>query len=137
MALGKQIGELSGRITGTRVVTPLVGGPAQVEIAFQGSGTLLRQQVAEVGTFVQGARPGGILYAEGDILFLTADGESAQFRGIGVGRPTGPFPAGHYATCGTTQTESRALSHLNEVAAVGEFDSDEEGNYRWTAWEWR
>jgi hypothetical protein len=34
MALGDQIGEASGRITGTRVITPVVGAPAQMEVAF-------------------------------------------------------------------------------------------------------
>ena len=41
MALGDQLGDSSGRITGTRVITPVVGAPAQIEVAFQGSGTML------------------------------------------------------------------------------------------------
>jgi hypothetical protein len=138
MALGDQIGEASGKITGTRVVTPVVtGAPAQMEVAFQGSGTLLGQQITDVGTYVQSVRPGGIIYGEGDVIWLTADGESAQWSGFGLGRPTGDFPAGHFAVCGTAMTDSEALSRLNEIASVTEYDVDEEGNYRWTAWEWR
>jgi hypothetical protein len=137
MALGDQIGDAAGRITGTRVITPEVGGPAQMEVTFQGSGTLLGQQITDVGTYVQGFRPGGVLYGEGDVLYLTVDGESAQFRGFGVGRPTGAFPAGYFAVCGSSLTESQAMSCLNEIASISEFDVDEEGNYRWIAWEWR
>lgn len=65
MALGDQISESTGRITGLRVVTPVEGGPAQMEGTFQGSGTLLGQQMTVVGTYVQSARPGGVLYGEG------------------------------------------------------------------------
>jgi hypothetical protein len=135
MALGDQIGEASGRITGTRVLAP-EGQPVKVEVALQGSGTMLGQQITDVGTYWQTLRPGGVLYGEGDNLFLTADGESAQWTGFGVGKPTGPFPAGHFAVCGSAQTDSQALGRLNEVATAIEFDVGEDGSYRWTAWEW-
>ena len=136
MALGEQIGEASGKITGTRVVTPLGGHTRQIEVSFQGSGSLLGHDITDIGTYVQTLRPGGVLYGEGEVLYLTADGQSAQWRGFGVGRPTGPFPAGHFAVCGSTQTESRALRRLNEIATVAEYDVDEEGNYHYTTWRW-
>ena len=135
MALGDQIGEASGRITGTRVLAP-EGQPVKVEVALQGSGTMLGQQITDVGTYWQTVRPGGVLYGEGDNLFLTAEGESAHWTGFGVGRPTGAFPAGHFAVCGSAQSDSQALGRLNEVAIVFEFDVGEDGSYRWTAWEW-
>src|SRR4028119_1962772 len=174
MALGDQIGESSGRITGTRVITPLGSQQAQIEVAFQGSGTLLGQDITEVGTHVQSLRPGGelsgegdgrhrtrhgarggalraqemtevgpavrslrpggVLYGEGDVLYITSDGESAHWKGFGVGRPTGPFPAGHFAVCGSAETESQALSRFNEIATVTEYDADQEGNYRYAIW---
>ncbi len=138
MALGDQIGEGSGRVTGTRVINPLGTQQAQIEVAFQGSGTLLGQDITEIGTYVQKTRrPGGVLYGEGDQLFITGDGQSAHWKGFGVGRPTGPFPAGHFALCGSVETDSQALGRLNEVATVIEWDADQEGNYRYTAWEWR
>ena len=137
MALGDQIGESSGRITGTRVISPLGSQQAQIEVSFRGIGTLLGQDMTEVGTYVQSLRPGGVLYGEGDVLYITSDGESAHWKGFGVGRPTGPFPAGHFAVCGSAETESQALSRLNEIATVTEYDADQEGNYRYTLWEWR
>ena len=139
MALGDQIGEASGRVTGTRVITPMVGTQqeARIEVSFQGSGTLLGQDITNIGTYVQSLRPGGVLYGEGDVLYITGDGQSAHWRGFGVGRPTGPFPAGHFAVCGSAQTESQALGRFNEIATVIEYDVDQEGNYRYTTWEWR
>jgi hypothetical protein len=135
MALGDQIGEASGRITSTRVLAP-EGQPVKVEVALQGSGTIMGQQITDVGTYWQTVRPGGVIHGEGDNLFLTADGESAHWTGFGVGRPTGAFPAGHFAVCGSVQTDSQALGRLNEVATAIEFDVGEDGSYRWTAWEW-
>ena len=136
MALGDQLGEASGRITSNRVVAPL-GAQAQIEVAFQGSGRMLGQDITDIGTYVQAVRPGGVLYGEGDVLWVTSEGESAHWTGFGVGRPTGAFPAGHFAVCGSVQTESQALSRLNEVATVVEFDVEQDGSYHWTLWEWR
>jgi hypothetical protein len=136
MALGDQIGEASGRITGTRVITPSAG-QTRIEVSLQGSGTLLGQDITEIVTYWQTLRPGGVLYGEGELLYITGDGESAHWRGFGVGRPTGAFPAGHFAVCGSVETESQTLGRLNEIATVIEYDVDQEGNYRYTTWEWR
>src|SRR4051794_23667295 len=108
MALGDQIGEVSGRITGSRVITPSAG-QTRIEVSFQGSGTLLGQDITDIGTYRQTLRPEGVLYGEGDVLYITGDGQSAHWRGFGVGRPTGSFPASHFAVCGSAETESQAL----------------------------
>jgi hypothetical protein len=68
---------------------------------------------------------------------LTNAGENVLWRGFGVGRPTGPPPAGHFAVCGWAQTESQSLIRINSVATVIEYDVDAEGNYHWTLWEWK
>ena len=136
MALGDQLGESSGRITATRVV-PSVAGPAQIEVIFQGSGNILGEEITDLGTYLQAVRPGGVLYGEGDVLFLTNTGESAQWTGFGVGRPTGPFPAGHLAVCGSVQTTSESMSRLNSIATVVEYNVEQNGDYHWTLWEWK
>jgi hypothetical protein len=138
MALGDQVGESSGKITGTRVLTP-VGGEQQVqmEVSFQGSGNMLGEEITDTATYLQLVRPGGVFYGEGDALWITSDGESAHFAGFGVGTPTGSFPAGHFAVCGSVQTASEKLARLNSVAIVAEYDVDEDGSYRWTLWEWK
>lgn len=136
MALGDQIGQAPGTITGTRVI-PSMGTQTQIEVSFQGSGTMLGQDITDIGTYWQTLRAGGVLYGEGDVIYITGDGQSAHWSGFGVGKPTGPFPAGHFAVCGSTQTESQALSRLNEIATLTEYDVDQEGNYSYTIWEWR
>jgi hypothetical protein len=70
MALGDQIGEASGRITGTRVITPSAGQTPRIEVSFQGSGTLLGQGITEIGTYWQTLKPGGVLHGEGDVLYI-------------------------------------------------------------------
>ncbi len=65
MALGDQICEVSGKITGTRVVTPS-GSQTQIEVSFQGGGRMLGQDITDIGTYVQGVRSGGVLYGEGE-----------------------------------------------------------------------
>ncbi len=136
MALGDQIGECSGRITGTRVLAP-EGQQVKVEVSLEGRGRLLGEDITDFGTYWQTVRPGGVLYGEGNNLWLTDNGENVVWRGFGVGHPTGPPPAGHLAVCGSAQTESQSLARLNSVANVVEYDVDAEGNYRWTLWEWK
>ena len=58
MALGEQLGESSGKITGTRVLSPVGGEPAHIEVSFQGNGTMLGAEISEVGTYWQTARAG-------------------------------------------------------------------------------
>jgi hypothetical protein len=136
MALGEQLGESTGRITGTRVLAP-EGQQLKVEVALEGRGTMLGEDITEVGTYWQTLRPGGVLYGEGVNLWMTTDGESVRWEGFGVGHPTGPPPAGHFGVCGSAQTEAQRLDRLNSVANVLEYDVDAEGNYHWTLWEWK
>ena len=90
MALGDQIGEASGTITGTRVI-PSTGMQTQIEVSFQGSGTMLGQDITDIGTYWQTLRAGGVLYGEGDVLYITGDGQSAHWRGsLGWVGPRGP-----------------------------------------------
>jgi hypothetical protein len=91
MALGDQLGQSSGKITGTRVLTP-VGEPVQIEVSFQGSGNMLGEEITDTATYSQVFRPGGVFYGEGDALWITNDGESAHFAAFSVGRPTGASP---------------------------------------------
>jgi hypothetical protein len=55
--LGEQIGELTGQITGMRVL-PDEGHGANVEVSFQQSGTLLGAHVNDMGTYISVTRCG-------------------------------------------------------------------------------
>ena len=134
--LGELIGEASGKITGIRVL-PNEGQQVKVEVSFQGSGKLLEAEMTDIGTYWQIVRPGGVLYGEGHVLMMTKDGEIGDWKGVGIGKPTGPSPAAHYACCGSFQTASEKLGRLNSVVIVNEFDVAEDGSYHWKAWEWK
>ena len=77
-----------------------------------------------------------MLYGAGQVVMLTDDGEMAPWIGGGVGRPTGPGYAASYGVTGSFQTASAKLARLNGVATAIEYDVEEDGSYRWTAWEW-
>jgi hypothetical protein len=134
--LGEQICEASGKFTGTRVL-PSEGPIPKLEASFQGSGKLLGVDMNDFGTYYQTVRSGGMLYGEGQVVIITADGDMAIWTGFGIGRPTGRFPTGTFGICGSFQTASQKLAHLNMVATVTEFRVDEYGNYSWKAWKWK
>jgi hypothetical protein len=135
--LGEQLGEASGKVTGTRLLRSEGPIPKQ-EVSFQGSGKMLTVDMNDFGTYFQVvSRPGGVLYGEGQVVIVTPDGDMALWTGFGVGRSTGRFPAGTFGVCGSFQTESQKLAHLNTVATVVEYQVDENGNYTWKLWEWK
>jgi hypothetical protein len=100
--LGELLGESAGKITGTRVL-PSEGQQVKVEVSGQGSGQLLGEAMTDMFTYWQTVRPGGVFYGEGHVLLMTPSGEIAAWSGFGVGQPTGPSPAAHYAVCGSFQ----------------------------------
>jgi hypothetical protein len=134
--LGKQLGEGSSKTTATRVL-PSDGPTPKLEISNQGRGKLLGMDTNVFGTYTQTLRSGGVLYGEGQTVAITSDGDIATWTGFGIGRPTGPVPAATFSICGSFQTASEKLAHLNTVATVIEFQVDENGNGTWKMWEWK
>jgi hypothetical protein len=134
--LSEQIGEASGTVTGVRVLSA-EGDASKMEISFRGRGELLGIAITDIGTFVQTTKPGGVLATESsNVLFLSDDGEVASWTGFGVGRPTGPGFSSSWGVAGSMQTSSQKLSRLNAVATLVEYEVEEDGSYRWKAWEW-
>jgi hypothetical protein len=134
--LGEKLGESSGKITGTRVLSA-AGQDTKLEVSFQGRGTLLGVGLTDLGTYWQVIRPGGVLYGEGQVVMMTDDGDLAPWTGFGVGQPTGPGFAASYAVCGSFQTAAPKLARLNGVATAIEYTTAENGDYHWTLWEWK
>jgi hypothetical protein len=134
--LGEKLGEATGKTTGVRVL-PTEGQRIKVEVSFQGSGRLMGTEINDTGTYWQTMREGGSLYGEGHVLMVTKDGGIADWTGFGVGRPTGPAPAAHYAVSGAFQSVPAKLAHLGTIVTAIEFDVDQNGGYRWQLWEWK
>jgi hypothetical protein len=133
--LGNQIGEASGKITNVKVLE-YAGDRSRVEVTFQGQGKVGNVGVTDLGTYWQEIRPGGVIYGEGGPIWMTDDGEVLSWKGFGVGKSTGSGFAASFGCAGAIQTSSGTLAHLNGVVAIGEYEVDAEGNYRWTLWEW-
>lgn len=132
--LGEMINEERGQTTTMRVL-PSDAGP-RIEISFQAQGTLLGEDVTDVGTYISSARPDGTMYGEGQGITMTAKGETASWKGQGAGRFIRP---GAVAWRGAVyyETTSKKLAPLNGVALVYEFESDEGGKTELKAWEWK
>lgn len=132
--LGEVVGELRGKRTGRRVLS--VDNGFKVEVAFESTGKMLGIDVMEVGTYWSESRPDGSLYGEGHGVVIGADGNSATWKGQGVGR----FVEGgavSYRGAVYYSSASPRLARLNGVAAVFEFDVDAEGNTHSKLWEWK
>lgn len=132
--LGEMVVELRGKRTGRRVLS--VDNGFKVEVAFESTGKMLGIDVMEVGTYWSESRPDGSLYGEGHGVVIGADGNSATWKGQGVGR----FVEGgavSYRGAIYYSTASPKLARLNSVAAVFEFDVDAEGNTHSKLWEWK
>jgi len=132
--LGEMIVELRGKRTGRRVLS--VDNGFKVEVAFESTGKMLGIDVMEVGTYWSESRPDGSLYGEGHGVVIGADGNSATWKGQGVGR----FLEGgavSYRGAVYYSSASPGLARLNSVAAVFEFDVDAEGNTHSKLWEWK
>jgi hypothetical protein len=134
--LGEQIGEETGQVTGMRVL-PYEGHGAKVEVSFQQTGTLLGAHVNAMGSYISVTRPDGTLFADGQGVAITEDGEIATWRGQGVGRFTGGGGAVSYRGAIYYETTSERLARLNGIAVVFEYETDESGKIVAKAYEWK
>ena len=132
--LGDEIGDLEAQVTGTRVLST---DPPEVEVSFQGTGKLLGLETMEIGTYTSVLRPDGTFYGEGEGINMTPDGHVATWKGGGVGHPTGAGMAASYRGAIYYTTTSEKLRDLNHVAALFEWDVDENGHGSAKIWEWK
>ncbi|MFR9752108.1 hypothetical protein ACL02S_13885 [Nocardia sp. 004] len=117
--LGEQVGEVSGQMIGTRILDDTGFGP-RTEMTDHQVGTICDVQVEATVTFTSTMRPNGTLVGEGTGFVVTAHGQTATFRGQGVGTFTGP---GTVAWRGSEvfETTGDELSALNGIAVIFEY----------------
>ena len=138
MALGEQIEESRGKITGRRVLN--VEGIPKMETSFAMEGNYKGTPCTDVGTYT--AMLGdGVLHGEGQGIVMTKDGQGmASWTGQGVGRFTGPgkvsFRGALYFRT-PSATEEGKLSFLNNIVGVFEYEADEMGNCSSKTWDWK
>ncbi len=133
--LGEQIGELSGKTTGRRVL-PSDGGGPKMETSQELRGKLLGVDVTNMVTYWAVVRPDGNLYGDGQGVFMGAGGEMASYVGTGLGVFTGPgavsFRGSFYF-----QTTSPKWARLNNVSVIFESDTAANGDTTLKTWEWK
>ena len=134
--LGELLAEEQGQITGMRVL-PAEAQTPTVEVSFQASGKLLGSDSTDLGTYLSVVRADRTLFGEGQGLIMTTDGDAVTWRGQGVGRFTGRGSAVSWRGAIYYQTASEKLARLNGVAAVFEFEVDENGKAQTKTWEWK
>lgn len=131
MALGEVLGEARGKVAGLRAL-----GDGIIEVSLQGKGTLLGSEMEDVTTFGSVMRPNGTAYGQGNSIQMSTEG-MAEWRGSGVGKPTGPdvwkYAYGGVYTIATPEKWQRLLN----VFTAGEYENDANGNYHWKLWEWK
>jgi len=135
LALGEKIMEGQGKSTGGRVL-PSDGPAPKMEASYQGSAKILGVEATEMGTWISVTRPTGVMFAEGQGVITTKDGEVVTYSGQGIGIPKGDG-AVNWRGAIYCQTASEKLASLNNVAIVYEWDSDANGNYQANGWEWK
>jgi len=133
--LGELIGEIRGQAIGTRVLRDEGQGP-RMEATDQGSGELYGVSVNQTVTYVGAQRPNGTILGEGTGITMTVDGESATFRGYGVGTFVRPGAVSWRGTL-LYETSSKKLARLNGIAVLFEYDIDESGKSEGRLYEWK
>ena len=138
MALGEQIEESRGKITGQRVLE--VEEKPKMETSFVMEGNYKGIPSVDVGTYAAVLRQ-GVLHGEGQGIVTAKDGKGmVSWTGQGVGRFTGPgkvsFRGAIYFRTPST-SEGGNLSSLNNGVAVFEYEADEMGNCSAKSWEWK
>jgi hypothetical protein len=132
--LGELISESHGKRTARRILSASPG--FKVEVSFEAEGKLLGMGAHTIATYWSEGRPDGSLYGEGQAVVITQDGETATWKGQGVGK----FLDGgavSYRGAVYYSTASPKLARLNTVATVFEFEVDANGNTREKSWEWK
>lgn len=136
--LGAKIGELTGQQTGVRFLPGDDFRYVKMEVTFQQAGMVLGLPVNDMGTFVAFERSGGQIYAEGQGITMSNEGEGAIWKGHGVGRPTGEGMGMsiRFSVAFQAQTDGK-LAALNGYLVIGEFEADNDGKTRTSLWEWK
>ena len=132
--LGEMIGESHGKRTARRVLAASPG--FKVEVSFEESGKILGVEGTGIVTYWSEGRPDGSLYGEGQGVFITQTGETATWKGQGVGTIK-PGGAVGYRGAVYYSTAAPKLTRLNTVAVVFEFEVDANGNTHSKYWEWK
>ncbi|HYX56960.1 MAG TPA: hypothetical protein VE818_12455 [Nitrososphaeraceae archaeon] len=134
--LGEQIGELSGMVTGQRVM--YVECP-KVEVSISGSGKFKGIEVTEIWTYYSLHKNDGSIYGEGKGVIMTKNrNEHATVTGRSIGKHTKSGKIRYAGTHFYRTNSPRELAFLNNLVAVIEYEvHHESSSYVHKLWEWK
>jgi hypothetical protein len=133
--IGDMVGELTGKTVGQRIVHHH-GKGLKIERTIESKGKILGEEVTVLATFWSKERPQGGMASMGNGVVMTAKGEKAVIRGMGISvQPKGPGWSMRGAR--VLQTASPALARLNNAVLVFEMEIAPDGTFRDTWWEWK
>lgn len=136
--LGQKIGEETGRVTSRRILEGDDFRYVKMEITFEAQGTLLGLKGASTGTYVVYSRVGNQIYGEGQGIFMAETGDSAIWKGHGVGTPTGEGMGIKFAASVAFQAEaSGKLAPLNDILVLVEHTAAGDGSTKSVMTEWK
>ena len=136
MALGEQIGELSGSVSAFRVVKEGFG--VKVETMFEGHGQILGVDVIDYATYWSIYRPDGNFTGGANGVVFSAQAEAASYEATGVGHMTGNGGAAQWRGAYYFFSASPSFAQLNSIAVLFEFEIDETAkNMTIKLWEWK
>ncbi|HZT05456.1 MAG TPA: hypothetical protein VFC51_00355 [Chloroflexota bacterium] len=135
--LGEKIGEMTGRVTGMRVLPGDDYRFIKMEITVDESGKVFGVDARNIGTYTVFERVPGQLYGSGQGILETSDGQGAIWTGHGVSKMMAGMRAAFRFSIAFQAGPGGSLSRLNEVLVVGEHDVDEQGRTKTTIWEWK
>jgi hypothetical protein len=133
--IGEMIGELTGKVIGTRILHHH-GGEMKIERTIEAKGKILGEEVTFIATTWSKERSEGGMFTKGSGLMMTNKGEKAMLHGAGVST-AGKGPGWSVRGARYLQTKSPSLSRLNNVALVFEIEVGADGSYHDKMWEWK
>ena len=141
--LGDLIYEHTGKLTGQRVLDSVSVQEEllpKIETTFSADAKLKGIiDITDIGTYWSIIRPGGILYGEGQGLYMAKDssGETATWTGYGIGHLAAGGRVSYRGSLFFRTNSTGKMSYLNNIVGVFEYEVDESGNTAAKVWEWK
>lgn len=136
MALGDQILEESGQITGIRVLSMDASG-THTETCLQLAGTIRGVAQTTIWTYTTLTRPDGSMCGSGQGIMTTQDGDVIQLTGYGSGKTPAPGGTTRFCTMLHPHSTAKKYADLNGTALVGEYEVAPDGSAVNKCWEWK
>ena len=130
--LGDMIGELKGKLTGSRVLS--IECCPKIEVSVQGIGKIIGIDVTDIGTFWEMIKEDGSLYGEGQGVMMSNEGEIVTWEAQGLGKTKGK--GAEWRGSAFLNTTSERFSCLNNTVVIFEYNIDDNGNADEKVWEW-